>query len=119
MKAIQFILVSLFFSASVNASTLAQNEINHLLNYIESTQCKYERNGSLYSGVDAVSHIKKKYNYYADDIKTAEDFIRLSATKSMMSGNFYKMHCKDQAAEKSQNWLLKELSHFRENSQKE
>ena len=98
-----------FFSL---ASTV--DEINHLLHFVEITECTYERNGTLHKGSDAVKHINKKYNYYADDISSAEDFIKLSATKSTMSGKYYKIHCGKDTPIKSQDWLLLELSAFRE-----
>lgn len=88
-------------------------EINHLLHFVKHTQCQYERNGTLHSGVDAVAHIKKKYDYYKDDIKTTEDFIELSATKSTMSGKAYQVHCPNKKAITSKQWLLDELATFR------
>jgi hypothetical protein len=90
-----------------------QDEISHLLNFVASTDCKYERNGTLHNGAEAVKHITKKYNYFKDDIETTEDFILYSATKSKMSGKYYKIHCANQAAIKSRDWLLSELMAFR------
>ncbi len=107
------ILILLLAMLSWHASASTQDEINHLLNFVSSTDCKYERNGDLHNGLEAVAHIKKKYEYYAEDIKTAEDFIKYSATKSKMSGKYYKIHCKDMAAVKSQEWLLEELKAYR------
>ena len=88
-------------------------EINYLLNYVKTTQCKYIRNGSEHSGVDAAAHIKKKYDYFKDDIKSAEDFIRLSATKSTMTGSKYYIQCPNFPKVESGKWLLAELKKFR------
>ncbi|WP_283789169.1 DUF5329 family protein [Bermanella sp. WJH001] len=88
-------------------------EINHLLNFVEHTQCQYERNGKQYNGIDALAHIKKKYHYYQGDIKSTEDFIELSATKSTMSGKAYQVHCPNKKAIASKQWLLDELASFR------
>ena len=69
-------------------------EINHLLNYVKTTECKYIRNGSVAHVVwMLLAHIKNKYDYFKDEIKSAEDFIRLSATKSTMSGSKYYILC--------------------------
>jgi hypothetical protein len=96
-------------------SALAENiEIQHLLTFVQQTNCKYERNGSQHNGVDAVAHIKKKYDYFEDDIKTAEDFIELSATKSTISGKEYQVHCPNKKAMTSRQWLLDELQAFRQ-----
>ena len=98
---------------SVNASANMQAEIRHLLSYVASTQCKYERNGALHTGQEAVAHIKKKYDYFVDDIRTTEDFIEYSATKSKMSGKYYLIHCAEQQPVKSKDWLLAELAKYR------
>jgi hypothetical protein len=104
-----------FFGLVCNAQWATANtqEIHHLLRFVETTQCKYERNGKQQNGVDAVAHIKKKYDYFEDDIDTAEDFIELSATKSTMSGKAYKVHCPDEDVITSKKWLLDELAAFR------
>jgi len=90
-----------------------QSEINHLLNYVSSTTCSYERNGSLHNGKEALAHIKKKYDYFKDDIKTTEDFIKYSATKSKMSGKYYYIQCPNKKKIKSKDWLLAELAAYR------
>jgi len=89
------------------------SEIDHLLNYVKKTECAYIRNGTEHKGADAVAHIKKKYNYFKDEIKTAEDFIRLSATKSTMSGRKYMIQCPGEPKIESGKWLLEELKRYR------
>ena len=110
-KKLFIFLCSVFVSFSVSAN---QTEIDHLLSFVKLTECQYERNGTKYNGEKAVKHIRKKYNYYSDDIKTAEDFIRYSATKSSMSGKAYKIHCEGKYAVTSQQWLLGELHRLRQ-----
>ena len=90
-----------------------QNEIDHLLTFIENTECQYERNGEMHSGTDSVEHIKKKYNYFKKEIDSAEKFIELSATKSTMSGQYYMVLCEDSQKIRSQEWLLQELKYYR------
>ncbi len=98
---------------SFNVLASSQDEITHLLSYVKSTDCQYERNGTMHNGEEAAKHINKKYQYYIDDIKSTEDFIRYSATKSTMSGKFYRIHCPNKAVVRSQQWLLTELQAFR------
>jgi hypothetical protein len=107
----------LLATLSLNAVASTQDEINHLLNFVASTNCKYERNGTMHNGKEAVDHINKKYAYYLDEIESTEDFIKYSATKSKMSGKYYKIHCNNKVSIKSQDWLLTELTVFR-NTQK-
>ncbi len=107
------IIILITFSGHIYATEKDEVEIKHLLSFLASTQCLYERNGQMHSGEAAVKHIKKKYHYYLDDITTAEDFIKLSATKSTFSGQYYKIHCSNQSSVQSQKWLLSELNRYR------
>jgi hypothetical protein len=105
-----FIFLSLF---SLHAFASTQDEIDHLLSFVASTDCEYERNGTMHSGTEAVEHINKKYAYYLDDIESTEDFIKYAATKSKMSGKYYKINCSDQSSMRSKDWLLAELMAYR------
>jgi hypothetical protein len=49
------------------------------------------RNGTEYSALEAESHLRDKMDYFKDDIHTADDFIRLCATRSEMSGIPYRV----------------------------
>jgi hypothetical protein len=90
-------------------------EIDHLLTFIAGSPCAFIRNGVAYDGAQAVGHIKDKYEHYREDIRSAEDFIALAATKSAMSGKPYLVRC--EAAEMpAADWLTQELSAFRQRS---
>ena len=89
------------------------DEITHLLTFVEKTECSYHRNGSEHNGNEARQHIQKKYDYYRDDIKTAEDFIAYSATKSLISGQKYTIACVGEKVQFSDEWLKKELNRYR------
>ena len=88
-------------------------EVQHLLNYVKNSECKIDRNGTVHDGKDALGHIQKKYDYYRNDIKTTEDFIFLSATKSTMSGKLYNVICPGGATEPVKDWLMRELKRYR------
>ncbi|MBU2713328.1 DUF5329 family protein [Zooshikella harenae] len=100
--------------ADINPET--KQEIAHLLEFVQKTTCKYERNGEMHTGSEAVGHIQKKYNYFQDKVKTTEDFIRYSATKSELSGKHYRIHCQDKPMQNSASWLLKELDSYRQSA---
>lgn len=106
-------LIALFLFITFAGHADINQEISHLLNYVATTDCQYERNGDFHSGKYAVKHIKKKHKYFADDIATTEDFIKYAATKSKMSGKYYLIHCPSIAPLKSQDWLLAELQRYR------
>lgn len=45
-----------------------------------------------------------------------EDFIRYAATRSVMSGKKYRIHCPGDESEYAANWLLSELNKYRNNN---
>ncbi|MBU2708675.1 DUF5329 family protein [Zooshikella marina] len=112
--ALAVLLVSTKGIADISPTT--KNEIAHLLEFVQNTTCKYERNGEMHAGSEAVEHIQKKYDYFQDKVKSTEDFIRYSATKSELSGKHYRIHCKGEAVQNSSSWLLKELNAYRQST---
>jgi len=113
VSSLSVLLITFLSMWSFNVFASRQDEITHLLDYVSNTDCKYERNGTLHTGSDAVEHINKKYDYFKGDIKSTEDFIKYSATKSKMSGKFYKIHCANAKPVNSNEWLMRELERYR------
>jgi hypothetical protein len=108
-------LIFSFFLALTSGSASANPiEIKHLLGFIASTECEYQRNGKAHTGKEALKHIKKKYEYFREDIQSTEDFIAYSATKSKMSGNQYKVSCPGRPTITSAVWLTAELQLYRQ-----
>ena len=108
-----FLLSFLILFNSEAAESNYKAEIAHLLTYVKNTPCQYIRNGDTHDGTEAAKHIQNKYDYYKDDIHTAEDFIRLSAAKSTMSGSKYYIQCPGSPKVESAQWLLQELDRYR------
>ena len=110
---IKLIFTPLLLLVSLFAVADNTQEIAHLLDFVEKTECIYQRNGSDHNGKKARTHIQKKYDYYRDKIKTAEDFIAYSATKSTMSGKKYTISCVGKKIQFSGDWLNAELKRYR------
>ena len=108
-------LVMAVLAASVQAGT--QEEIAYLLDFVAATPCKYDRNGTVYDGPEARDHIFRKFEHYRKKVKTAEDFIKYSATRSMISGKKYVIRCPGFADVFASDWLLDELKSFRRSQQ--
>jgi hypothetical protein len=89
-----------------------QDEIQHLLQFVEYSGCEFERNGTVYDSKEARSHIEKKYNYVKSYVDETEDFIRYAATESSISGKKYHVICDDKK-QTSADWLYRELSEYR------
>jgi hypothetical protein len=88
-------------------------EVEYLLNIIKSSSCIMERNNEQGTGEMAYEHILLKYDYYRDEIMTTEDFIRLAATKSVLSGEYYMIYCENQPGMRLGDWLQQELTRYR------
>ena len=87
--------------------------INHLLTYVEESNCVFIRNGKEYTSKEAAQHIKTKNDALMFDTKTPEEFIERAASKSMLSGQPYFVRCVDHSPVPSADWLSKELSNYR------
>lgn len=89
-----------------------KGEVEHLLQYVELSDCVIDRNGTRHPGKEAVAHIQKKYDYFRDMIQSTEDFIEYSATRSTLSGKLYRVSC-DGKTMTTKKWLLEELRAYR------
>jgi len=102
-------------AARADPPAIAQTEINYLLGYIDASGCEFYRNGSWYDSKRAEAHLRNKYEYLADRnlINFTEDFIEKAATKSSLSGKPYEIRCSGGEAVVSNQWLRRELAHYR------
>jgi hypothetical protein len=113
------VYVCLFATLLLSSANAASTDdpllpaINHLLTYVEESNCVFIRNGKEYNSKDAAKHIKRKYDSLMFDIKTPEEFIELAASKSTLNGQPYFVRCVDHSPEPSADWLRKELSNYR------
>ena len=108
-------LVFSSFAGAVTADAAAQAEIAHLLAYLGTSGCEFQRNGTWYSSKEAQAHLEKKTQYLAkhSQIGSAEDFIDKAASASSMSGQPYLVRCAPDQAVPSGVWLRAELVRFR------
>lgn len=104
-------------AGTVFAEQPTVQEINRLLERVEASGCRFVRNGTRYTGVEACAHIQKKYNHFKDKIKSAEDFVRLCATRSEMTGLPYQIICSGKEMPLA-DWLGNELADFRKKTEK-
>jgi Family of unknown function (DUF5329) len=103
----------LLASLAIGAEAPEQGAIDHLLQFVETSRCTFLRNGVEYNSKSAVNHIKKKYDYFKNQIRTAEDFIALAATKSELSGRPYFVRCEKAKEVPTATWLHEELQQYR------
>jgi Family of unknown function (DUF5329) len=106
-------LASPVWSAGPDEATRA--EIAHLLHYLQSSGCQFQRNGSWYASARAASHLNEKYQYLLkkDLITNTESFIERAASESSVSSKPYSVKCGSTAAVPSAVWLRDELQRLR------
>src|ERR1039458_7814068 len=81
--------VSVFLTAQIFAEESLEQTIDYLFHYVETSKAMFVRNGAEHTPAKAASHIKAKYEHFKNQVKTPEDFIRLSASKSLLTGKPY------------------------------
>ena len=94
-----------------------EQTIQYLIQYVSASGHKFIRNAKEYTPDEAAEHMNKKYQYFKDDIQTAEDFIELCATKSLLSGKPYLVVDRRGVALSTGAWLRAELAAYQERKQ--
>ena len=95
--------------ASVTAAESLDQTINYLFACIANSKATFIRNGSEHTPAEAVDHIKAKYAHFKSDIKTPEDFTRLAASKSLLTGKPYLVRTPDRKEVQLDAWLTNAL----------
>ena len=114
-----FLLSALMCGPAALAEPLAEmndasETIQYLLAFVKNSECRFFRNDKEHTTGEAASHMQRKYEHFKDKIKTPEDFIRLTATKSLMTGKLYYVRLKDGKKLTSEAWLLQALEAYRQ-----
>jgi len=105
--------IALTIRPTASAAESLDQTINFLLNHIAKADAVYVRNGSTYTPAQAAEHIRAKYEHFTSQIKTPEDFIRLAASKSLLSGQPYKVRPRGEKEQTMSEWLTKALQEHR------
>ena len=89
--------------------------IQFLLNHVADSGLIFIRNSERHAAANAAEHMNSKYEYFRDKIKTPEDFIRRCASKSLMSGKPYLVVLENGEEVRTDEWLLRALTVYRNN----
>ena len=92
-----------------------ESTVAYLIDYVAESDFVFVRNGKAYSSGEAADHIRRKYKHFLDEISTAEDFIRLAASKSILTGRAYEVRLPGHHMVKCEQWLLEVLDDYRNN----
>ena len=108
------VLVLILTSISQSPGTESlQQSIDYLLNCVVKSDATFIRNGQAHTSAEAFAHIKAKYEHFKGEIKTPEDFIRLSASKSLLTGQPYLVRTADGKQMRLDAWLTEALKKHR------
>ena len=113
-----FVLLVICNVVPVGAAESLEQTIAFLLHRIETADAIFIRNGQAHTPQEAVEHVRAKYEHFKGQIKTPEDFIRLAATKSLLTGQPYLVRSRDGKEMPLNGWLSKALREHRENEVK-
>lgn len=118
MKSLTLGLIVLFAFSSATSAPLpssAREEVMALLSHLEGSNCRFNRNGTWYSGAEAKAHLLRKLEHVEKRASpvTTEEFIDLAATTSSSSGKPYMVKCGSTEAVSSALWLRRELQQLR------
>jgi hypothetical protein len=109
---VTLVSLSMFAGQIVGAESLDES-IKYLLDYVAKSDATFIRNGQTHTPQEAVNHIKAKYEHFKSEIKTPEDFIRLSASKSLLTGQPYLVRTRDGKEMQLDAWLTAALKNHR------
>ena len=116
MRRSQVVVALMFLSISagqLHAAESLDDSIKFLLDYVAKSDVTFIRNGQKHTAQEAASHIKAKYEHFKSEIKTPEDFIRLSASKSLQTGKPYLVRTRDGKETRLDEWLTDALKQHR------
>lgn len=112
-KALLILLLSAWVAAPLRATESLDQTIRYLFDYVAHSNATFIRNGSSHTPAEAADHIRAKYEHFKDQIKTPQDFIRLSASKSLLSGKPYLVRTADGKEMRLDEWLTDALKAHR------
>ena len=109
-----FVLLAICSAIPARAAESLEQTIAFLLHRIETAEVTFIRNGQAHTPQEAVAHVRAKYEHFKAQIKTPEDFIRLAATKSLLTGQPYLVRTRDDKEMPLNTWLSNALREHRE-----
>lgn len=103
------------FAGAAAVDTTTRNEIAGLMQALQQSGCRFQRNGTWYDAAQARSHLQRKYDYLLkrDLVASSERFIELAGSHSSMTGRAYKVACNGNAEQDAASWFNQQLQLLR------
>jgi hypothetical protein len=102
------------FSGAVNAQdNMERKKIEFLISSVENLKgAKFIRNDLEHDGKEAAEHLRMKLQKAGGKVQTADDFIRLCASKSFISGKPYMVKKSDGKTIKTEEYFREKLKEY-------
>lgn len=110
------LIAAITFATPAKSAESLDQTVSYLIDYVANAKATFIRNGAAHTPAEAADHIKAKYAHFKKEIKTPEDFIRLSASKSLLSGQPYLVRLPDGKEMHLDAWLTEALKQHRSES---
>jgi hypothetical protein len=109
-----FVILALFCGAVSAQDNIEKKKIEFLLSSVENLKgAKFIRNGSEYDdGKAAADHLRMKLKTAGSRVKTADDFIRLCASQSYLTGRPYMIRLSNGKTIKSEEYFREKLKEY-------
>ena len=108
-----FVILALF-SVAVNAQdNIEKKKIEFLISSVENLKgAVFIRNGSEYDGKAAAEHLRLKLKNAGSWVQTADDFIKLCASQSSITGRPYMIRLSNGKTIKSEEYFREKLKEY-------
>ena len=111
-----FVIIAIFSAAVSAQDNIEKKKIEFLISSVENLKdAKFIRNGVEHDGLEAAKHLRLKLEKAGSHVKTADDFIKLCASKSYVTGKPYMIKYSDGKTISSEKYLREKLKEYSAN----
>jgi hypothetical protein len=108
-----FVVLALLSGVVYAQEDIEKKKIDFLLSSVENMMgAKFIRNGTEHDGKEAAAHLRMKLQKAGGKVRTADDFIRLCASKSFLSGKPYRIRSADGKTVNSDRYFREKLKEY-------
>jgi uncharacterized short protein YbdD (DUF466 family) len=108
-----FVILALFSGALIAQDNIEKKKIEFLISSVENLKgAIFIRNGSEHDGKAAAEHLRMKLKNAGSYVQTADDFIRLCASKSYFTGKPYMIRLSNGKTMKSEEFFREKLKEY-------
>ncbi len=108
-----FTILALFSGVVKAQDNIEKKKIDYLLTSIEKMEgAIFIRNGTEHNGKEAAEHLRLKLKKADGKVQTADDFIRLCASKSIISGKPYVVRSSDGKTINAEQYFREKLKEY-------